>query len=220
MIQIDLNANTRAQFGKGAARTLRRAGKTPAVLYGPKLEAMALDLNSRDFTKSLLMLQRRNAVVTLTIEADGGKSEKRYALIKEIQTDPVRNTLVHADFMEISVDEPMVFEVPIQLKGMAKGVDLGGEVHAPINTVTLKGVVLDIPDAVEVDVTSMVIGDKVLCQDLDIPNNMTMLNNGEQVCVSVTVAARIEEEDELGAGEEGETAEAETPASEGEKSAE
>ncbi len=214
MIQIDLSANTRDRFGKGAARSLRREGKTPAVLYGPKIEAMALDLDSRDFTKSLLMLQRRNAVVNLTIEAEDGKSEVRYALIKEVQTDPVRNTLVHADFMEVSKEETMTFEVPIQMDGNAKGVELGGELHTPMTTVTLRGTVLDIPDFIAVDVSDMDIGDKVFCKDLDIPSDMTMLDKDEQVCISVTVASKVVEEEEFGEEEEGEAAAADTEESE------
>lgn len=213
MIQIDLNAKTRAQFGKGAARSLRREGKTPAVLYGPQLDAMALDLDSRDFTKSLLMLQRRNAVVNLTIEGDGGKSKVHHALIKEIQTDPVRNTLVHADFMEISMDTPMILHVPIHVNGNAKGVELGGVVNLPMPFVSLKGVVLDFPDCIEVDVTSMDIGDKILCQDLEIPGKLTLIDKAAQVCVSVDMAARVAEEEEVGGAEEGAEAEAATPES-------
>ena len=77
MIQIDLSAKVRENYGKGAARTLRRAGRTPAVLYGPNVEALSLDLETRGFTKSLLGLQRANAVVNLTIEDSAGKSKKR-----------------------------------------------------------------------------------------------------------------------------------------------
>jgi len=195
MLQVDMTANTRNTFGKGAARVIRRAGKTPAVLYGPKTDPLALELNTKDFTKGLLFINRRNAVVSLNVD-DG--SATKHVMVKEIQADPIHDTLVHADFVEISLEDEMSLAVPIKLVGKAKGVDLGGEMHIPVTTVQLVGKPLDIPDFIEIDVTSLNIGDKLSCADLNIPAGISMLTDGDVTCVSVTTMsiAPIEEEEE------------------------
>lgn len=187
MIQFDLNAEVRNKFGKGANRTLRRAGQVPAVLYGPKVEAQALTLDRKILTKALVTLQKRNAVFNLDI-SEGDKTSKCHVVVKEIQAEPITGALVHADFLEVKLDQPMVFVVPIQFTGSAKGVDLGGEMHISTHTVTLRGLILDIPDVITIDVSNLSIGDKLLCSDLDIPAGVELLNDVDSPCASVITA--------------------------------
>ena len=195
MLKVDMAAQTRKTFGKGAARTIRRAGKTPAVLYGPKTEPVALELNTKEFTKGLLFINRRNAVVSLNV--DGG-SVTRHVMVKEIQADPVHDTLVHADFVEISLDAEMSLTVPLKFSGKAKGVDLGGDIQTPVTSVRLAGKPLDIPDFVEVDVTPLEIGASMSCADLGIPAGVKLVSDGTKVCATVTAPAAV------GAATEGE----------------
>ncbi len=202
MLKVDMTAQTRNTFGKGAARVIRRAGKTPAVLYGPKTDPMALELNTKDFTKGLLFINRRNAVVSLSVD-DG--SATKHVMVKEIQAHPIHDTLVHADFVEISLDADMSLSVPLKFTGKAKGVDLGGEMHNPVSEVLLTGKPLDIPDFIEIDVTSLSIGDSLSCADLDIPAGVSMVTDGSKICASVTTmhaSAADEDDAEAPAAEE------------------
>lgn len=188
MLQVEVAARMRTKFGKGAARTLRRAGQTPAVVYGPKLEPLALELDTRSFTKALLSIHRKNAVISLEI-IDGKSKSVKHVVTKEIQTDPVLNALVHADFLEISLDDSLVFEVPIHYRGKAKGVDMGGDLTIARDKVTLKGKALDIPNAIEVDVSSLGLGEKFTCATLAVPAGVALLDAADAVCVSVSGAA-------------------------------
>lgn len=181
MIQIDIAAQVREQFGKGAARTIRRDGRIPAILYGPKTDPLALTLDTHTFTRSLLGLQRRNAIVTLDIEGDAQKS----VMVKDIQVDPVNNALKHADFYEVDLNSEYTYTVPVVYTGKAKGVDVGGDMQISINSVDLKGKPLDIPDAIEVDVTPLDVEGKITLGDLAIPAGVTLLGNAEKVCVVV-----------------------------------
>lgn len=215
MLQVDVTARVRSNFGKGAARSLRRAGQTPAVLYGPKTDPIALELDTRSFTKTLLGLKRRNAVVTLDVE--GG--DKRHVLIRELQVDPVQDTLTHADFYEIHLDEPSIFSVPIQYEGNAVGVELGGELSIHITSVDIQGKPLDIPDFIPLDISSLELGDKLTCSDMSIPENVSLLDDADKVCIAiVTASVEPEEEEEVEAAEaeaEGDSeSQEETPASE------
>lgn len=207
MLQVDVTARVRSNFGKGAARSLRRAGLTPAVLYGLG-DPLSLELETRSFTKTLLKLQRRNAIVNLEVEGREGVA-RRHVLVKELQVHPVHDTLIHADFYEIAIDQPSVFSVPIQYKGKAIGVELGGELSTPVSSIDIKGIPLDIPDLITLDITKLKLGDKFTCSDFDIPGNVSMLDDLDKVCVTV-ITASVEplelEEEEAAETEESEEA--------------
>ena len=191
MLQVDMSAQVRNSFGKGAARTIRRDGRTPAVMYGPKTEPIALELNTKDFTKGLLNINRRNAVVNLSIN-DGSSTSTRHVMVKEIQADPIDDSLVHADFVEISLDNVMTLSVPLQFVGKAKGVDLGGDMSIFAHSVMLRGKPLDIPDVVVVDVAPLGLGERFTSKDLAIPAGVTLESNPAQLCVSISGAVAAE----------------------------
>ncbi|MDO8947049.1 MAG: 50S ribosomal protein L25 [Desulfocapsaceae bacterium] len=181
MLQQEMSASVRTDFGKGAMRRLRMAGSTPAVIYGTGREPVALQLETLPLVKQLLKIRRRNAVITLNIEGDSS----RHVLIKELQTDPVRDTLIHADFYEIPLDKPRQFTVDLVVTGAAKGVDVGGVLEVVSKKVVVEGNPLDIPDTMAVDVTDLAIGDDYLVSNLEIPANLKMITAGNTVCVTI-----------------------------------
>jgi large subunit ribosomal protein L25 len=189
MIQVELTANTRKTFGKCPNRVTRRAGLIPAVLYGPQLDKpLALELETRQFTKTLLSIHRKNAVINLDVVADGGSKETFHVVTREIQTDPVNESLIHVDFYRISLDQPMTFRVPVKYSGKAKGEEMGGDTSIFVNSVVLTGNALDIPDVIEVNITPLGCGEAIACQDLSIPAGVLLQGKPDKVCVSVSAA--------------------------------
>ncbi len=202
MLKFDIDANVRKIHGKGAARTLRRDGQTPAVLYGTGAEAVSLELNTRAFTKTLHAISRRNAVITLEI-ADGKKKKTtQHVMIKELQVDPVKDTPLHADFISIDVDTPMTLGVELHFNGNSKGVELGGVMNIAMRKVDLKGLAMDIPDFIAMDISDLDIGDSLDCKSLTIPENVEILDDPDRTCVAIVEASRVVEE--VVEGEEGE----------------
>ncbi len=184
MLKIDVSATVRTVFGKGAARRLRMDDQTPAVLYAGGSDALSLQVEAVALHRSLFAIHGRNAVVSLNI--DGDVKGTRHVLVKEIQKNPVTEQLIHVDFLEIALDQPREFNVPIQYLGKARGVDKGGLLQVSRNSVKLRGCPLDIPDAIEVDITELDRGQAGLtCDDLNIPNNVELLDKREAVCVAV-----------------------------------
>jgi len=183
MLQVDIPAAVRTVFGKGESRRLRMEEKTPAVVYSKGEDAVALQVDERTLYKNLLFIHGRNAVVTLDV--DGDDKGKRHVLVQEIQKDPVVERVLHVDFLEIELDKPVDFVVPLRLTGVAKGVDMGGELLVPVKTVTLRGCPLDVPDEIVADITELDRGAKVSCADLEIPAKVEMLDDQAKVCVSV-----------------------------------
>jgi large subunit ribosomal protein L25 len=204
MLQVEMTASIRKETGKGAMRQLRMKGMTPAVVYGDGPEGLALQLETRPFFQQLLTIYRTNAVITLKLD-DGSI---KYVLMQDVQTDPVKDTLIHADFLEIDVAKSRSFQVPVQYTGTARGCDLGGVLNIIERYLTIEGTPLDIPDEFIVDVTAMEIGDRITVDTIEIPDNVKYLGDAEQVCVTVAMASAQESEDE-DEGEEEDDVEAE-----------
>lgn len=202
MLQVELSASVRNQFGKGAMRRLRSEGKTPGVLYGQGVEPLPLALDTKTFYKELLYIQRRNAIVTLSLD----NGQEHHVLIKDIQSDPVKDTLIHADFQKIDINKAKRFVVGIEYKGTPKGVDMGGVLMIEQNNVVVEGLPLDVPDNFQVDISDLKIGDKILLGSLELPDTINMVSGKERVCVRVDSAAKEKKDAEQ---EEAEMAEAE-----------
>jgi large subunit ribosomal protein L25 len=161
-------------------------------------------------------------VVSLDIEGENGK-KKHHVLIKDIQTDPITDSVLHVDFLEIDMDKEIVLDVAVVYEGTAKGVDLGGILNIMAHTVKIKGMPLAIPDEIMVDVTPLELTSHgITCGDLTIPENVTLEEELDKVCVSIVAPMAEEEEveeEEAVEAEEGaegpaETEEPATPAEE------
>lgn len=181
MITKEITTSVRDSFGKGPVNRMRAEGKTPGIVYSGGQEALALEFETKELFHQLLDIQGRNAVITLKI--DNG-SEKN-VLVKEIQTDPLRDELMHADFMEIDLQKSSQFTVPITFSGKAKGENLGGLKQIDKTTLVLEGKPLDIPDACNIDISNMVIGDKIKAGDINLPADVSLVSNPEMVCISL-----------------------------------
>lgn len=206
MLQVEMSASVRTSSGKGPMRQLRMEGMTPAVVYGAGAEALKLQMDSKSLMVKLLKYYRHNTVVTLDIESEGVKN----VMIGEVQTDPVRDTLVHVDFCEIDLEKERSFHVPVVYEGTPKGVDLGGYLNTSVEEVVLYGKPLDIPDEITIDIKGLAIGDNLKCSVFAIPENVTMLTDADSVAIAVMKpGVKIEATDEEGDEEEVEAPEAE-----------
>ncbi|MDX1775018.1 MAG: 50S ribosomal protein L25 [Desulfobulbales bacterium] len=208
-----MTAEIRQDFGKGAAHRLRQSGYAPVIMYGKKAEPVALAMDAKTLTRDLLQLHGHNVVINLEIEGEKGK-KKHHVLIKDIQTDPVTDTILHVDFFEIDMDKEIVLDVAVLYTGTAKGVDMGGILNIMAHTVKIKGLPLAIPDEINVDVTPLELTSQgITCADLEIPEGVTLEEDMGRVCVSI-VAPMAEVEEEVEEEEEGVEAEegAEAPA--------
>ncbi len=180
MFQVELSAAQRSVSGKGAMRQLRMKGITPAVVYGNGGKAQMLQLETKPLHAKLLEFYRKNTVVSLDIE--GQRKSVRFG---EVQTDPVKDTLIHVDFCEIDLDKGHAYDVPLVFKGKAKGVDLGGNLIVSQNTLKLFGKPLDIPDEVAVEIQDLAIGDSVKSGEISLPDNVELKMDSEQIIVAV-----------------------------------
>lgn len=184
-----LAAESRTTKGKGAARTLRRAGRVPAVIYGHHREPASLTVDAAALNRLLTVGHAARALLDVAVD---GKAPVK-ALLREIQRDPVRpQDIVHIDLYEVRADEKIVVKVPVHLTGTADGVRNGGGIlEHPMRELTVKVFPADIPEHFEVDVTALVIGKSIHVSELSIPK-AEIMDDGNLV-VAAVVAPRVEE---------------------------
>jgi large subunit ribosomal protein L25 len=187
--QALLQAERRTGTGKGAARTLRRAGKIPAVIYGHNRAPEPLAVDRAGFHKLLAGLSATSTILDVSIEGAGPVK----ALIRELQRNPLRNTdVLHVDLYEVSADEKITLEVPVHLSGTADGVrNFGGVLDQVLHRLEIRVFPADIPASIDLDVTNLAIGKSLFVRDVNIPK-VEILNDGSLPICSV-VAPRTEE---------------------------
>lgn len=179
MAEVRIDAETRTEFGKGAARRTRRAGKIPAVLYGHGTEPQHLSLPELEF-KRVVREQGRNAVLTLNI---GGTPQ--LALTKTVVQHPIRPYIEHVDLLVIRRGEKVVVEVTVVITGDAAP---GSFVTQELNTLEVEADVSSIPENVEVSVEGLAIGTQILAGTITLPANCELRTDPEALIVNVNAA--------------------------------
>lgn len=200
---LAINAERRAKTGKGAARTARRDGRIPAVIYGLGREPEPLSLPATELEKLLTKVTGGSSVIEVDVEGD-----KLQALIREVQRHPTRRSVTHVDFYEIHAGEAITVHVPIHLIGIPDGVrNHGGVLEQFHREVQIEVLPKDIPGVIDVDVTALAINDAIHISDIDLPNAKILDDLSTTICG--VVPPRVEEEPTVEEVEEVETGEPE-----------
>jgi large subunit ribosomal protein L25 len=183
-MKFDLAVTVREQAGKGAARSMRRAGKIPAVLYGQG-ECLLLTVNPEELIKILKSHAGSSALIALTVA--GAKSKpNRTALLRDYQVDPVSGAVLHADLFEVSMDKPIRVKVPIQVVGSVPlGVKEGGVLHHNMRDLHVECLPSALPDHIEVDASPLVIGAGIYVKEIAAREGVRFLDDPDQMVVSV-----------------------------------
>lgn len=208
MEKINLNARPRKTTGNGPARTLRREGRIPAVLYGPKTEPILLSVDNREFEQ----IAKKSTIgsVLLNLQIQNGNTEGRPAMVKELQTHPVTQRFLHVDFYEVDMQRKIKVMVPVVVRGEAKGVADGGLLQIVQREIEVLCLPTEIPESFEVDVTGLGIGDAIHLKDIQPAANVEIYEDADLTVVTV-LALKLEAEapEAVAEGEEP-AAEAET----------
>ena len=199
MQQTRLDAQIRDTSGKGAARSLRRTGKVPAVLYGRDEEVLSLQIDGYAF-QSLVRSYGANALINLDVTGNGEET----VIIKDLQHHPVNRNILHADFQRVSLDEKITTLVNIEIVGSAVGVRDGGILTLVRRQLNVSCLPLDTPESIQVNVNDLNIGQSIQVSDLEIDDdNIEILDDSILQIVSViepkvvleTVTTEEDEED-------------------------
>ncbi|MGW2516603.1 50S ribosomal protein L25/general stress protein Ctc [Streptomyces sp. NPDC001617] len=194
MSEVKISAETRSEFGKGAARRIRRDAKVPGVLYGHGADPLHLTLPGHD-----LLLALRTPNVLISLDIDGKANE--LAIPKSVQRDPIKGFLEHVDLLLVKRGEKVTVEIPVHTEGeLAAG---GNLLEHVLNALPVEAEATHIPESVTVSIEGLEAGASILAKDITLPNGTTLAVDEDAVVLQV-LAAQAEEsaEGEEAAGEE------------------
>lgn len=187
MAEVTLKAIKRDDTGKGSARRARAAGRVPAIVYGQGMDPVPIEVDRREFVTALHTDAGMNVLLKITV--DGSETT---ALTRELQTDPVKGTLLHADFVQVDLAQEVEVEVPVHLVGEAPGAKEGGVLENPLFTLHVRCLPTDVPEAIDADISRLQIGDSLRVSELAEGRVFQILNDPNSVVA--IVAAPISEE--------------------------
>jgi len=182
--EVRIATESRTEFGKGAARRIRRDNKVPAVLYGHGAEPRHISLPGHE-----LMLALKTANVLLTLDINGSDE---LALPKDVQRDPIRGHLEHVDLVVVRRGEKVTVEIPVHVVGDAVPDTL---VNLEQTTLSVETEATHIPSGVEVSVEGLKVGDQIHARDVTLPSGTTLVTDPENLIVNVVAATTAEELD-------------------------
>ena len=186
-----LTALLREERGKNANRRLRATGQIPAIVYGRAIDPISVAIDPREVFSILHSESGRNTVFKLKI------NEKQMdVLIRELQVDPIRGHLLHADFQTISMDEKRAFSVPIDPVGEAEGVKGGGILDIVVREIEVECLPTDVPDHIPVDISDLEVGQAIRVRDLEITAEGFEVLSDQDLVLLTVVPPKVEVEPE------------------------
>ena len=193
-----IEAQLRTPGGKNANRRLRKAGKIPAVIYGPGKQPRVITVDPHDVKAILHSETGRNTIFTISVDG----SEQNNAMVKGYQLDPVQGDLIHTDFLEIAMDRLLTLTVNVEIMGEAEGVKLdGGIMDIVTRSIEVECLPADIPESIKVDVSKLKINDYLRVKNLQTDAKVKILSDQEIVVVTILPPVKEEAPAEVVAAE-------------------
>ncbi|MBE8473970.1 50S ribosomal protein L25/general stress protein Ctc [Streptomyces justiciae] len=193
MSEVKISAETRSEFGKGAARRIRRDAKVPGVLYGHGSDPLHLTLPGHD-----LLLALRTPNVLISLDIDGKTNE--LAIPKSVQRDPIKGFLEHVDLLLVKRGEKVTVEIPVHAEGeLAAG---GNLLEHVLNALPVEAEATHIPESVTVSVEGLEAGASILAKDIKLPAGTTLAVDEDAVVLQVLAAQAEEASEEAAEGDE------------------
>ncbi|NOZ69804.1 MAG: 50S ribosomal protein L25 [Deferribacteres bacterium] len=190
MEKILIKADKRSELGKGGARSLRRMGLLPAVVYSEG-NSTPIKVNRKEMTKLISSGVGEHALITIELNENGEKTAEHSVLVKDYQNDPVTEKLLHVDFMEVSLEKVVTVTVPLVITTKPVGVKMGGILQHRMREVEVECLPTQIPSKIEVDAGFVEIGHSLHVRDLPQYEGVKIVDDPGEVVLTVT--APVEE---------------------------
>lgn len=200
MESIEIQAQKRDALGKGAVRKMRVRGSLPAVLYGGGADPMPLMLDTKSVERILKSHSGEHSILNLSFEGEAAQ----LAIIKDVQAETVTSKLLHIDLQRIRMDEAIEVTVEFELVNTENIKKLGGIIQQIMNEINIECLPDKIPDKIIVDMSSCGVGDSIAVSGLSLGEGITILDDADEVIVTVLAPKAMDEKAEGEAAAEGE----------------
>lgn len=191
MAQTELNIAMRDRVGKGGSRSQRRQGLIPAIVYGKGMEPCPITVSPKELHKAIDTKAGWNILITLKGE---GALDGKVVILKDMQRDPIRQEALHADFQAIDLKQEFLVMVPLHPVGRSEGEKAGGNLQVVRHEIEVACLPTAIPEALEVDVTALNVGDVLHVEDLPLPAGVEIPHDVNFTVITVTGRKGEEEE--------------------------
>ncbi|MCK4905598.1 50S ribosomal protein L25 [bacterium] len=195
MKKVDLDVQERKETGKGKVGRLRKAGFVPAIVYGDNSKGLSVKIDKKILVHFLHAIGEGNVLTNLKIKGEKGISEQ-LVIIKDTQLDPVNEDILHLDFQRVSLTKKIISEVRIILKGESEGVKAGGMLDHALRTVQVECLPADMPERIEIDISTFKIHDGIHVKDLPVSSGVEMITDMERNVLSILPPRKIEVDEE------------------------
>jgi len=186
MHQVELTADLREKKGKEANKKLKANGMVPAVLYGREKDNISLTINAKELAR--VIKAGENAIISMTLS----DNMQETVILKDWQLHPYKGKILHADFFRISLEESVEIDVPIETVGISPGQKTGGVLEISLREIKIRALPLQILDKFGVDISRLEIGDIIHVKDLQTSEGIEILNDPEQMVITVAAPAEAE----------------------------
>lgn len=207
MKKVSLKVSKREKAGKGASRAIRREGQIPAVIYGEKKEPVKISVDPSD----MLSIMNQKGLFTKQFEISVDGDDPELTMCNDIQLHPVKDTVLHIDFMRINQNKEIHLEIPVEIIGRetCKGIKEGGVLNIVRRVIEVICKVKAIPEHLTIDITDLEVGDSYHVQEMQLPEGVRLVDEEEDYTILTIAAPTIitdddEADEETEEGEEGE----------------
>lgn len=180
---VNLEGFYREKVGTKQSRKLRRKNLIPAVFYGKGVSSTPIYVNLKDF-ENIIATSGKNTIINLTLKRNSS-TENHTVMIKEIEEDHLKDTVLHIDFQAISLKETMEVKIPLEFVGEAKGTKEGGILEHLRWELEIECLPTEIPDSIKVDISNLGINQHIYVKDILLPENVKLLTEKEEIIVQV-----------------------------------
>jgi large subunit ribosomal protein L25 len=192
MAMLELAAARRLGTGKEQNRKRLFQGKVPGIIYGKGIETRPLEFERRDLEKFLSTARRGTVVVKMSV-ADGAGSKESFAVLKDVQTDPVTDRVIHVDFYEVALGQKFRIEVPLKLRGKAAGIELGGVLEQVVRSLEVECTPDSVPEFLEANVSHLGIGQSLHLGDIAFPAGVQPIEKDMKMTIASVHTPKVEE---------------------------
>ena len=192
MLVTEFHANVRLESGKKASKALNKDNKIPAILYGTKKPIM-LSLDKHEVLAAVESLNGLHELVALHVtHPETGNTEKYEVLIKDIQAHPYRTEVLHLDFWSLNPEKKVTLNVPVETKGTAPGVKLGGRVQLVVREIPITCLPKDIPQSIKGDISGLGLNSSMRVLDLEYPEGTQSAAKQNFTTIAIVGRAKVE----------------------------
>ena len=192
MAMMELAAARRLDTGKEKNRKRLFQGKVPGVIYGKGIETRTLEFERRELEKFLSTARRGTVIVKMSV-TDGAGAKDSFAVLKDVQTDPATDSVIHVDFYEVALGQKFRIEVPLKLRGKAAGIELGGVLEQVIRSLEVECTPDSVPEFLEANVSHLGIGQSLHLADVVFPAGVHPVEKDMKMTIASVHTPKVEE---------------------------